>query len=271
LRPDSKEQQTVRQYLLGRASPADSSRLEERLLTDGAFYEELLIAEDELMDQYLHQELSPVERQSFESHFLAAPKRQKQLRFARSLQRYVASTVGEVTSNERPAIAPEEVRNRDAGPVEWNPFKRFLSRPALAFSLSAALLIVVAVSWIVISRRNEGGHQPGTVYAVVLTPGLVREGGETKKITIPPDVDTLRLQLELPVNEYESFGAALLTEDRREVWATEGLRPAANLSVVDFDVPSRILKPGDYHVKVRGKLGNGQIEDLHGFTFRVTR
>jgi hypothetical protein len=92
VKPDSKEQQTVREYLLGLAPEGDSAHVEEQLLTDDAFYEELLIAEDELIDQYLNAALSPTEHHSFETHFLAAPERHRKLSFARAFHKYLALT-----------------------------------------------------------------------------------------------------------------------------------------------------------------------------------
>src|ERR1700682_2490180 len=87
---DHNEQETIRLYLLGQAPLEDSSKVEERLLTDGEFYQELLIVEEELIDRYLSGELSESERESFEPHFLLPPERQQKLRFARSLKKYVS-------------------------------------------------------------------------------------------------------------------------------------------------------------------------------------
>ena len=79
---DYKEQESLRQYLLGSLPPEEIAALEERLLTDDVFYDELLMVEDELIDQYLSGEQSATERQSFEAHFAVAPERKQKVRFA---------------------------------------------------------------------------------------------------------------------------------------------------------------------------------------------
>ena len=58
MKSHAKEQETIRQYLLGLLPPEEMSQLEERLLANSAFYEELLIVEDELVDEYFADELA---------------------------------------------------------------------------------------------------------------------------------------------------------------------------------------------------------------------
>jgi len=49
-----------------------------------------VISEDELIDQYLKDQLTPAESEAFENHFLRAPERQQKLRFAKALKKLVA-------------------------------------------------------------------------------------------------------------------------------------------------------------------------------------
>ena len=86
------------------------SQLEERLLANSAFYEELLIVEDELVDEYFADELANSERESFETHFMLAPERQQKARFARNLKKYVSATRA-AHSHEDIAIETSEVAN----------------------------------------------------------------------------------------------------------------------------------------------------------------
>ena len=85
------EQTAIRQYLLKQLSDADQQAFELRLLTDDALSEELEIVEDELIDEYLANELSEEERVSFEKTFLAHPERQRKLKGGRALKRYLGT------------------------------------------------------------------------------------------------------------------------------------------------------------------------------------
>ena len=59
-----------------------------RLLVDADFNEELDIVASELIDEYVELELSPVEREQFEQHFLATENRKERLSFARALKKH---------------------------------------------------------------------------------------------------------------------------------------------------------------------------------------
>ena len=82
------QQQLLRRYLLGVTLAAAQRRgVEERLLTDDDFCEEFEAAEDELIDQYLCDELSAAERARFERNFLSTTERRQKLTLARALNR----------------------------------------------------------------------------------------------------------------------------------------------------------------------------------------
>ena len=59
---DIQPQEGIRRYLLGRASSEDTALVEERFLTDSEFYQELLVVEDELIDQYLAGQLTELRK-----------------------------------------------------------------------------------------------------------------------------------------------------------------------------------------------------------------
>ena len=274
---DYKEQESLRKYLLGILPPGEIAALEERLLTDAVFYDELLMVEDELIDQYLSGEQSPAERESFEAHFALAPERQQKVRFARALKKYLSSTneaeakdviIAEPSSSELVSVADPDKSQR--------PFFPFLQRnPILAYSLAATFVLVIGiVSWTTLNRlKNPGSDEPGQVLAVVLTPGLSRsvDGGEIKKISIPPGTDTLQLQLELPKAEYATYRAEVLRSDRTMVSMIEGLRPATATANKSITVPlsASLFKRDDYSVKLGGKRPDGIYEDVASYVFRV--
>jgi CHAT domain-containing protein len=86
------DQREIRLYLLGRLEPEHlAERVEERLMTEPDYYEELLVTEDELTDQYLSGELSAGERDAFERYFLRSPERVRRLRFAQAFDGYVSA------------------------------------------------------------------------------------------------------------------------------------------------------------------------------------
>lgn len=270
---DAKEQDTIRQYLLGQLPQEDSARLEERLLSDSDFFEELLIAEEELIDEYLGGDLSQAERPGFETHFLVAPERQGKLRFGRALHQYMDAAASsellkdyaaENLSDENPDVAKPPPKRG----FSFLPF----SNPLVSYSLAAvAVLIIFAFSWVALKNVRTPLRNPGNVLAVALEPGLTRDSGEIKKFTNPPDSDTIRLQLALPDNQYQSYkavlqnsnGDILLTKSNIKAQSANG-HPA-----LQVDLIPNLIPPGDYRITVSGLTADGNSESVSSYSFRV--
>ena len=85
--PESNEQLLTR-YLLGTLSEEEKERFDERSITDDEFATRLDIAEHELVDAFLRDELAGDALQRFESLYLASPKRVEKVEFARALQQF---------------------------------------------------------------------------------------------------------------------------------------------------------------------------------------
>jgi hypothetical protein len=75
--------------LLGNVSGDECAHLEERLFADNEFFEQLLMEEDELIDDYLQGMLSWREKKRFEKIFLVLSERREKLEFARMLRQYI--------------------------------------------------------------------------------------------------------------------------------------------------------------------------------------
>src|SRR5258708_24741749 len=75
----------LRRYFLGDLPQEERVRLEDRYLADVEVFEELLAAENDLIDAYVRGELTEAERQQFEMEYLKSPERRERLDFARTL------------------------------------------------------------------------------------------------------------------------------------------------------------------------------------------
>lgn len=89
---DVNDEAHLRKYLLGVLNEAEQQAIEERLMADGASFDLLHIAEDELIDDYLESgALSTDERGRFENFFIATPDRRRKLNFAMALRGYLTA------------------------------------------------------------------------------------------------------------------------------------------------------------------------------------
>lgn len=87
---ETHENAKIRKYLLGNIQVEDERRkIEERLMLEDDFFEELSIQEDELIQDYVDNQLSADERRRFEKHFFISEERRDNIKFARALRRYI--------------------------------------------------------------------------------------------------------------------------------------------------------------------------------------
>lgn len=275
---ETNQSEVIRQYLLGLAPEEELTAVDERLVTDPEFYDELLIVESELIDQYLSNELSAAERASFESHFLISRERQQQLSFARSFHNYILENAPELDSEPSVAEVPE--RSPDVpkpppkpAPQPWYHFFLPVRNPTVAYALMLGVLLVVAgITWWRLKDRSPEG--PGVTYAVSLVPGTTRgvEDG-SKKISIPPGTGTVELKAQLLRENYDSYRAICLDENGAEVMRSDNLQPKTESGIryVSVGIRAGLLPPGNYSLRISGRESDGRFEDLPVYRFQIQR
>lgn len=223
------DQSLIRRYLLNQLTGEAQRQIEQRLLTGDGFFEELEIAEDELIDGYLSEKLSEDERERFEQYFLATPERQQKVRFSRSFSRYI---------------------NAPQGPKETQPAtSAFWSINHRALAAAATVAVIVIVAGILFFSRQR---TPPTFATYTLIPSNTTRGEDQQKKTrvkLPLNVEVLRLRLELPVtaDPATTYRVVLLDEHRQQ----QTLSPVGQDSrSVTAEIAAAQLSLGQYALKV---------------------
>lgn len=126
----SENSSTMRRYLLGELSEEEREQFERRLMTEDELYQQLLIAEDDLADEYVSDTIPEQDRGKF-THFLQVPELRQDVRFAAALRKQALKAAprdsAEVTTKANPASL-----------LDW--LRTFFMRPAFSASLAVALL-----------------------------------------------------------------------------------------------------------------------------------
>jgi len=258
LNPDT-ERQEMRSYLLGTLDRDQKTQFEERLIIDPSAYEDLLLGEEDLIDEYVAGELSALERDQFESHFLITAERQKNLRFGKLLQNYVTSHI-----EESPVPAP---------PFSFlqQPARRWVSVGLLATILGAAGIIIIRGF---VNRREAASvvqQSSSRVMTVTLAPGSAGTHGSTaQRVNLPPHGVEVKLELQLANPTFRNYKSELFRENT-SLKISDALRIEAKgeQRVVPFTVTGEMLSPGDYQVKLSGVLDSGADEFIDNYSFRV--
>ncbi|HLG16865.1 MAG TPA: CHAT domain-containing protein [Blastocatellia bacterium] len=82
---------TIRRYLLSDVAEAERQQVEERLMIDDEYETEILLAEDDLVDEYVSGEMPRRDREKFEAVYLSTQQGRDQVEFTAALKRYAAT------------------------------------------------------------------------------------------------------------------------------------------------------------------------------------
>lgn len=147
-------------YLLGELDDAEQFRFEHDYLSDPDVYDTYLAAQDELIEDYLSDELTPARRERFATHFLVNDERRERLRLIRDLNEQVQSTASgadsprfadaTVAASAREVVLPFSARLRALLGVPRGRFDFALRAAAVA-----AIALLCLVGWRLMFRERD--------------------------------------------------------------------------------------------------------------------
>ena len=292
--------EAIRRFLFGGLNAAEQLKFEEALFADERLETRVRLAECELADDYAFGRLSPAERELFEKRFLVSTARQHKLNVSSALRDRFASAVA--TAAPSPGMTIGERLQRLLGLNQ--PSRRFALSVVILILLIGMVWSVLHEPHIrnkFFTRRRpvpvatpntdqqEAHHaikasptppqeaspsppepqRPALVPgAVVLVPENRYDRERISQVTLASGARDLHLQLEFKGNKPQTYRAELLTIPGQSVFFEGSLKPSAGGTTIDFDVPVRFLKAGDYQVKL-SRVTDGIEEGVASYYFRV--
>ena len=97
-----KEQEKLRSYILGEIGDEDRSAIEERIMTDDDYFQKLSMVEEDLIQEYVDENLLAAERANFEKCFLISNENRQKVKFARALRKYVNENENVTATQKKP-------------------------------------------------------------------------------------------------------------------------------------------------------------------------
>lgn len=239
-------------YLLNELTEREAEQFEEECFARPEWpAEELDFAEQELIQAYIKNELSPERRRRFEEHYLTTAARKQRVVITRSLLRRVC-------------------RQRTLGQRALDFLQSMVWAPRLLVPRFAAILLIVGLAatllWYVIPPRAP---QTFAHLNLVSTSDERSTSGPPHEVRLPLAKDALRLSLALP--EPASSGTTYRVQWEDVRGAIEDLdiekQEANSLSVI---IPADDLKRGQYALILHQKNPDGTEQRLPGsYLFNV--
>lgn len=273
----------MRAYLLGTLDADQCTQFEERLLREPEVYEELLAAEEELIDENVAGTLSELDQQQFDKHLAITAEGRQKIRFATLLNRYAASHPVPLAPPVKGGDASDLFETEAVGHAQTTaPARRrfsfllpFMRRPVFA---SGAVLVVglaiLTICWTMAKKTAEqqAFEQSEPVIEATLSPRLTRSGGKTNRVTVPPEGPfKVKLRLELTNASFNNYKSQLFRES--ESLLTRGdlkMEASGAQQVVPVVIAGEFLSPGDYELTLSGVLDSGADEFIDNYYFRIT-
>ena len=237
-------------YLLGELPEEESERFDEEGFAREDWQEEVRLAEDDLVDAYLHGELTPEQHRHFEKNYLTTKARLKRVAMAAALIRHV---------NPTPSPAP-------AVPIRIKSFIAFwgsrswASRAGLAVGVVA--VVVVAV-WLVRSRTTS----PPVFATLTLTINVDNNraaGAQAGTVRLTANTDSLRIYLKLP-GQSGAAAANYRVELLNEAGETRPLTVAGrDAELISVEIPASQLTRGEYALRLFAVRPDGAEQRVSG-------
>jgi len=124
-----------------------------------------------------------------------------------------------------------------------------------------------------LARAGNAGQAPRpAIFSSVLSPVLVRGGGNPQILTIPFRTDVVRLQMRVDPDDRRRYQVSIRTEGR-QVWKQHSIKPHTNgaNAVITVQIPADTLALGDYILTLSAVNPSGKPEEVNGYFFSVIR
>jgi hypothetical protein len=290
---DPEEQKIIKQYLLGRLGEAKREWLEEKVLTDPEYKENVSMVEDELIEDFVADELNSNEREQFIEHFLSTSHQLQRVELAKAIHTYFADGDAAIPSLPVNKTTRLPFQKRWVASLRGGEPNSYTAR-ATAVVL---VLMMVGVAVFLVSRylQEQPAVDPHTAlqqkltrlndprylddelaknsptFRVNLTSGFVRSEEGMPKISVPAEANVV--QLELPLAQIKSYRATLRTIEGKEIFTLPSVtaREVAGNRAFIINVPSELLPHGDYELNLSGLTEDLPSSDAGPYYFRVIR
>jgi hypothetical protein len=119
---------------------------------------------------------------------------------------------------------------------------------------------------------DQGQSRP--VVSFILSPLLMRGGGEPPQLTIPKEAKAVLLRMRVQEPAGRSLQASLRTVEGAPIWSRSGIktRPQErNGFTVSVSIPANKIPAGDYILTLSALTEANELEEINRYFFRVVK
>ncbi len=262
------DEQLIIDYLLGSLSESETERLDEMCITDEKFAGQVDAVENDLVDSFVRSELSEEMLAKFQFHYLASPRRRENVAYAKAFINAVDNSS---------MVRAARMSARKSG------FFASLLIPQWGLAAAGLLLVIAACYFWFENNRLQNQiaqmklqeqdlhrrQQPRDVVLLAFNLSPQNRGiSKLPLLFIPAGTDSIAFNLELEVNDFPAYQAALIDPAmNQELWNSGKIKAANNSNWVHLKVLSSLLKNQNYVLELYGIPQGNQAEYVGGYSF----
>jgi hypothetical protein len=113
-----------------------------------------------------------------------------------------------------------------------------------------------------------------SIISFLLSPMLMRSGGEAQQVKISKGIDVILLQMKVQQPDARLFQSDLRTVEGAKIWSRASIKAGAqtrNGSLVSVSIPASKLAAGDYILTLSATHGANEREEVNRYFFRVVK
>ena len=268
----------LREFLLGMLDDNTQERIETLFLTDPHTKEKLLVVEQDLMDDYLEDNLSPEDKDRFVSRYAQTDEQRRQIRITRTIKDWAL----------REAMSPQPAPTASS---VWSRFwSRLRAKPLIVVPIAVMIVIatVLAVVWIN-SQRKQRKHRaiqqeltqlnsptnlrevPPQMTSLDLRPVTLRSDAPQTELKTRANIHIVELRLPwIKPERYRIYQAELRAVGGDDSYTIPGIQAENDGTFIRIRVPARILNRGHYRIILRGISSDGSPGLAEEYSFAVS-
>lgn len=268
----------LRQFLLGDVDDEERQRLESLFVTDAQARERILIAEQDLVEDYLEDSLTAADKEKFVSVYGSTPEQRRKLRINKAIKDWAA---GEQKATVSPAASSF-----------WGRLSARLGlKPMFVIPVAATVVIAIVTALVWLNSRNEERNQraalnqeiarlnepeslretPSGLAVLRLQPGSLR--GVATQEELVKNAGTQIVELQLAWNQptrYPSYQATIRRVSSNESFTTPPLHPENDGRTIRLRIPARFLTRGLYQIELSGIDAGASASPPEEYQFSVS-
>jgi hypothetical protein len=269
----------IAEYLLGELPEEQQVEIEDRAFADKEYLASITAVENDLIDEYVRNELSQTQRQLFESleafigGLIPVP------RFAMGVAMVVVlggslSLLGEMLRlrSQLHSMRAESQSRQNALQQQVESERRRSEELVARLNQEKQQREQTDESLRQLSETPETPAPKPVIAALTLLPGLARGAGDKPRLALPENARLVRLNIGVePEEPYKTYSVELRTVNGRSVWNGENLtaRDRRGARAIGLTLPATVVKPGEYELTLKGVAEGGRTEDVGFFYFTV--